>query len=283
MRLTWRGLLLLLPITAVFVVTFGVPLAELVKLSFDTHDIGFVGTNEAYRFTLENYRDLTESVFLNYASDTFRLSGIACAVGLILAYPIAYAIARTPRASTRRWLLGFLVSMLFLSALIRVYSIQLTFSAVGPVGDLVQLFGVATNDRLYAEILVVVGLLHWIVPITALTLVGTLQNINPQLEEAAQVLGARRWRAVLSVSVPLSARGAISGFAISFALAGAAFVVPQILGRGKVQFLSNLVYNRFSQVADYPSGAAISLAMVVATSALLLLVSVVFTPKWDTR
>ena len=95
------------------------------------------------------------------------------------------------------------------------------------------------NGRAYTEIVVILGLLHYLIPISALTLLGTLQNINPRLTEAAQALGAPRWRAHLTITVPLSVPGLLSAFLICFTLCLSAFVVPLILGKGKVLFLSD--------------------------------------------
>ena len=107
------------------------------------------------------------------------------------------------------------------------------------------------------------GLLHYLVPIAALTLLGTIQNINPRLCEAAQALGAPRWKAHLTITVPLSVPGLLSAFLISFTLCLSAFVVPMILGKGKILFVSNLIYARFSEIANYPSGSAISIVMLI--------------------
>ena len=56
----------------------------------------------------------------------------------------------------------------------------------------------------------------------------------------------------MTVTVPLSSRGILSAFLISYTLCISAFVVPMVLGKGKVLFVSNLIYNRFSEIANYP-------------------------------
>ena len=119
------------------------------------------------------------------------------------------------------------------------------------------------------EIVVVAGLLHFTLPMAALTLVGTVQNVNPRLAEAAQTLGASRWLAHLTVTIPMCARGLLSAFLISFTLSVSAFIVPLILGKGRVVFVSNLIYSRFSEIANYPSGAALSLVLLVFSFAIV--------------
>ena len=139
---------------------------------------------------------------------------------------------------------------------------------------------ISTNSRGYIECLVVAGLLHFIIPMAALTLIGTIQNLNPRLVEAAQALGAARWKAHLTVTIPLSARGILSAFLISYTLSISAFVVPMVLGKGKILFVSNLIYSRFSEVANYPSGSAISISLLVISLTIVYVVSRVAAPRW---
>ncbi|MCE2494947.1 MAG: ABC transporter permease subunit, partial [Alphaproteobacteria bacterium] len=169
----------------------------------------------------------------------------------------------------RKIAIGFLVGIMFISTLIRVYALQLTFGPTGIAKILSGLLGVSMNGRFYTELIVIFGLLHYLVPIAAITLLGTIQNINPRLSEAAQALGASRWMAHLSITVPLCIPGLLSAFLISFTLCLSAFVVPMILGKGKILFVSNLIYARFSEISNYPSGSAISIIMLVLSLAII--------------
>jgi ABC-type spermidine/putrescine transport system permease subunit I len=106
-----------------------------------------------------------------------------------------------------------------------------------------------------------------------LILIGAIQNLNPRLTEAAQSLGASAFKAHLTVTVPLCVKGLVSAFLVSMTLGISAFVIPWILGRGRVLFISNLIYSRFSEVANYPSGAAISIVMMVLSIILIFVMS----------
>ena len=96
-----------------------------------------------------------------------------------------------------------------------------------------------------------------------LTLLGTIQNVDPRLVDAAQALGAPGWKAHLTITLPLCMRGLLAAFLFAFTFSISAFVIPMILGKGRVLFISNLIYNRFSEIANYPSGAAISIVLFV--------------------
>ena len=79
---------------------------------------------------------------------------------------------------------------------------------------------------------------------------------------SGEALGAPRWKSHVSITVPLCIPGILSAFLICFTLCLSAFVIPMILGKGKVLFVSNLIYSRFSEIANYPSGSAIAIVML---------------------
>ena len=201
-------------------------------------------------------------------------------MALLVGFPIAYYVARTRSRRIRNVAIALLITLMFLSALVRVYSLELTFGTVGAMMPVLRFFEISTNSRTYIQWLVVAGLLHFIVPMAALILIGTIQNVNPRLVEAAQALGALRWKAHLTITVPLSTRGILSAFLICYTLSISAFVVPMVLGKGKVLFVSNLIYRRFSEVANYPSGSAISITLLVISLVIVYVVSRVASQRW---
>src|SRR5262249_37451142 len=140
--------------------------------------------------------------------------------------------------------------------------------------------GIAPNGRRYIEFLVGAGLVHYIVPMATLTLLATIQNLDPRLIDAAQALGAPAWRAHVSITIPLCARGLLASFLFAFTFSISAFVIPMIPGKGRVLFISNLVYNRFSEIADYPSGAAISVVLFLVALTIVYLTSRQVSRRW---
>src|SRR5262249_20343133 len=191
----------------------------------------------------------------------------------ILAFPIAYWIARVLTPRRQALAVGFFVTLMFLSVLVRTYALELTFGSAGPLRPLLLSLGISPNGRGYIECLVGAGLLHYIVPMAVLTLLGTIQNVDPRLVDAAQALGAPSWKAHLTVTLPLCTRGLLAAFLFSFTFSISAFVIPMILGKGRVLFVSNLIYTRFSEIANYPSGAAISVVLFVLALSFVYLMS----------
>lgn len=256
------------PVVTVFAVLYLLPLLMTVRESLKVHVPGRIG-GVAGTFTLANYAELLDPVYVRFFLDTFRISLVAAVLALAAGYPVAYFAARRRAGTLRTALIATLVSMLFLGAIVRVYSLLLTLGPVGLLHPLVSLLGIAPNSVTLIEVTVTLGLMHSLIPIVALTLMGTISNVDPRLEDAAQSLGAARWWAFLSITTPLSLRGLVSSFLLAYAIAISSFVVPMVLGKGIVSFATNLVYERFSEVANFPSGAAIAVVMLVLSIAIV--------------
>jgi ABC-type spermidine/putrescine transport system permease subunit I len=272
---------LLLPGSALLVFLLVLPLLYVAEQSFREYVPGRIGAAQDSPYTLHNYLELVHPVYLRYLAAMIRIGLLSTLAGVALAYPIAYFIARRRAGRLRTIALGFLVAFLFLSVLVRVYSLELSFGPVGLGPVLSALLGVSRNSREYAEFLVIIGLMHHNVPLSALLLIGTIQNVNPRLAEAAQALGAPRWKAHLSTTVTLSVRGLLAAFLINYTIAISAFVIPMVLGKGKVLFMSNLIYDRFGELTNYPSGAAIAIQLLVLAFAMIYGITRLALARWE--
>jgi ABC-type spermidine/putrescine transport system permease subunit I len=271
---------LLLPAGAVFLGFFFLPMAGLFIESFRLYVPGSIGSAADAPFTLNNYRELLTPSFAGFFYETLRISVAASLVGLLFSFPLAYWIIRRLSPRWRAIAVGLFVTLMFLSVLVRTYALELTFGAVGPLRPLLMQIGISPNGRAYIETLVGAGLLHYIVPMSTLTLLGTIQNVDPRLFDAAQVLGAPGWKAHLNITLPLCMRGLLAAFLFAFTFSISAFVIPMILGKGRVLFISNLIYNRFSEIADYPSGAAVSMVLFFVALSIVYITSRQITKRW---
>ena len=250
---------LLAPGALLLVLLLVAPIALMTIESFHPFVGGHVGAGAGW--TLRNYTELIEPAYVFYFYDTFRIGFIVSAIALLLAAPLAWTAARTKRRAVRVAIFGLLIGLLFMSLVARLYAIQMTWGSNGPLAFFGTLIGVPARSAGYAAVQVAIGLLHFVIPMAAIILIGTFQNISPRLEEAAASLGAPRWRVALTVTLPLAAPGLLSAFMIAFAMCISNFVVPLILGRGVVLFTTHLMYVRVSDVANFPSGAAIGVIM----------------------
>lgn len=267
MRPPLRAIPLILPALLVTIALLAVPIAQLGVESLRAYVPGRAGGQGS--FTLQNYADLLAPAYLFYFYDTLRIGLLVSALALIGGFPIAYLAARTRRPWLRTVILGALMALLFLSMIARLYAMLMAYGPNGPLSAVARALAFGTSEAAYAEIQVIFGLLHYVLPVVALMLVGTIQNVDPKMLDAAQTLGAPFWLALAQILVPSALSGILSAFFVAFAMCISNFVVPLILGRGVILFVSNLMYIRFAEVANFPSGAAIGISMLVLSFALV--------------
>ena len=102
-------------------------------------------------------------------------------------------------------------------------------------------------------------------------LAAALAHIDRDYERAAASLGAGPIRAFLTVTLPLSTPGIIAGVTTAFAWTFSAFATPQLIGGGRVNMVSNLVYQLGFASFNFPFAASLSVAGLALTFAVLAL------------
>lgn len=257
-------LLLALPALLIYAFLMVGPLLQLLYQSFFIEDAEL-----GVSFTLEFYRSLASPSFLRVLGGTIRTSLLAAGLSTVIGYLIAYHLVRRCSSRRRNLWLNIIVSVLFLSLLIRIYAISLTFGSTGLMPYIARLGGLSPTSPILAEVLIIVGLLNFTLPLAVLSLLAVVENINPRLSQAAQSLGASRYLAFLTVDAALCLPNLLSTAVLTFSLCISAFLVPMILGRGFVEFISNLVYVRFSELFDPSTGAAMAMVLLVVTLAII--------------
>jgi len=116
-----------------------------------------------------------------------------------------------------------------------------------------------------------IGLTHIFLPFMVLVLVGAIQNIPGDVEDAARVLGASWASAFVRVTLPLSLPGVLSGSILVFVLTISALVTPRLLGGPTYQVMSTLIYDEFLQRLNWPAGSAQALLLTVMVLVLVFL------------
>ena len=137
----------------------------------------------------------------------------------------------------------------------------------GLVNTLLLSLGIIDQSigMLYTEFAIVIGSVYLFLPIMILTIVGVMENIEPEMVEAAETLGASPWRTFNDLILPLSLPGAIVGSVLVFTGASTAYTTPQLLGGNQKMLLSVLLYQKASTLGDWNSAGVIALIMIVAT------------------
>jgi ABC-type spermidine/putrescine transport system permease subunit I len=272
--------LLLLPALAV---TVGLFLASLAP-TFAFSVYRFVPPAAMQRaFTWENYAAFSHPVYLGYILTTARISVISTVVAMLLGYPLAYSIARSRSATTRRVLLFTVTTMFFVHTIVRAYAWVAVLGRNGPLSTLLQALGVGPLRLLSNEFAVTVGTIHWLLPFAIMTLIGPIQAVDPALEDASRNLGATELKTFTSVTLPLTFPGVTAASLLALTLGFGMFVTPMILGGGLVTMLAKFIYEETLFSNNYPLGSAGTVILLTLATVMSLLVSRFFEARTKIR
>jgi putative spermidine/putrescine transport system permease protein len=262
-RLGGSGLLLLLPALALLVAFFLVPYVNMLVMSFRVPS-----TSQPYApgFTVGNYVGaLTDVYYLEILWDTMVFGALTTLACLVIAYPVAYHLARS-RSRYKGLLYACVLSPLLVGVVIRCYGWIILLANNGLINDSLKRAGLVGTflPLMYNEFGVAVGLIHVFLPFMILPVLGSIQSIDPALEEAAQSLGASRLKTMWRVVIPLSLPGIQAGTILVFVLTVSSYVIPILLGGYKVMLMSTLVVQQLLDAFLWPFGAALALILSVA-------------------
>lgn len=279
-RIRSSGILLLVPALAVLAAVFVAPLLFLVPTSLHPYVPGVgIGTE----WTLENYtRVLTDAFYMRIIGRTLVLGLVVTFLALLIGYPLAFFLART-QSRLRPWLVILVVFPLLLNIVVRSFGWIVLLSNRGLVNEWLLALGLieAPLRLLYNFTGLLIGLTHIFLPFMVLVLIGTIQSIPRDVEEAARTLGAPRHRVFLKVTLPLSMSGIMSGSILVFMLTITALVTPRLLGGPTYQVMSTLIFEEFLRLLNWPRGAAMAFVLTAIVLALIW-VSNRLTRRWTT-
>ncbi|QXP82882.1 spermidine/putrescine ABC transporter permease PotB [Methylococcus sp. Mc7] len=229
---------------------------------------GFAG----WPATLDNYRRLTDPIYLHVFAESFATALIATLLCLLLGYPFAYGLARA-RRRLRPLLLTLVIVPFWTNSLVRIYAIRGLLAAKGAVNHLLLAAGLIDQPvrLLYTQTAEIIGLVYVLLPFMILPLYGSLEKLDSRLLEAAQDLGAGPFRRFRHVVLPLTLPGIVAGCLLVFLPALGLFYVGDVLGGSRHLLVGNLLKDQFLEAQDWPFGAAASLVLITLLLAFLAL------------
>jgi ABC-type spermidine/putrescine transport system permease subunit I len=196
-----------------------------------------------------------------------RVAALSTVLALLLATPVAWWASRlSPRA--RAWVLLLAVLPSWTSLLLRTWAWRFLLGTEGPLNAALGAVGLGAVRWLHTEAAVVAGLAFACFPFAVLPIHAAVSRLDRDVLAAARDLGAGPWRAFWRVGLPLTRAGTVAAAALVFVPSLAAFTVPALLGGADTFLLGQLVQERFLGARDWPSGAAIAVAL--ATVSLLV-------------
>ena len=252
---------------ALLLVFFVVPNALLLSTSFLKSEAQQL-TDE---ITLENYQFLfTRPLYIQAFIRTFAVGAAVGLLCVLLGYPLAYFLVRT-KSKWKGLLIALALAPLLASVVVRTYGWYIILNRFGVANDVLLGLGITTERIAFMPSTgaIIIGLAHALLPYAVLTIMGSLNGINPNLEQAAMSLGASATRTFVHVVLPLSLPGIAGGFMLAFSIAISAYATPAILGGPATQVMATAIYGFMTQLLDWSIGAA--LAVVLVLSSMLLL------------
>lgn len=262
------------PAAAFVAVAFFVPLAVLIVYSFWPTEAGTI----VHRFTLENYRQFFAGhTYWQSLLRSFLFVGIASLCAVVLAFPFAYFVATKVRPARRvLWLLLATVPF-WTSYLIRVFAWLNLLGDRGVINDVLQRVGVIHGPLALlgtGRPAVVITFVYLLFPLTFLATYVAIERMNPTVLEAAADLGARPWRSLVAVTLPIARSGLVGGFVFAFIAMMGDYITPQLIGGTDGTLFSNLVIRQFGDSLQWGFGSSLALFLLLSIFMLLVILRV---------
>jgi len=291
---SWGGRAVLLLPYLWLAIFFLAPFAIVLKISFSQTAIaqppyvpvfdlaaGWQGLQDfVARLTLEGYRLIaSDRIYLFSYLKSLQIAGISTAILLLIGYPVAYGIARSPRG-IQPLLVMLVVLPFWTSFLIRVYAWINILQRDGLFNDLLMALHIVDKrpEWLASDTAIYIGLVYSYLPFMVLPLYATLEKLDASLLEAAADLGCTRSAAFWRVTLPLSLPGVAAGCLLCFIPIVGEFVIPDLLGGSHSLMIGQTLWLEFFSNRDWPVASALAITLLV-----LLLVPIYFYERLQRR
>jgi len=280
-----QGTLLITPTLLWMIILLIVPLILTLITSFGRRD---PDGNVIYTFTLDNYLRLLgfsetgfDDLYLQIIWRSLVLAFQTTVLVILMAYPLAYFIARAP-VKRRNTLLFLVLVPLWTNFVIRIYAWIMILRTQGVLNGLIGwvlgLVGISFTplDFYPSQGAVLVGMVYEFLPFMILPIYTSLEKIDGSLFEAAADLGASAMRTFWRVTLPLSAPGMVAGTILVFVPVMGTFIVSDILGGRQVLLVGNLIQRQFLDARNPAFGSAAAILLM----ALTLVVTLYYTRRF---
>jgi putrescine transport system permease protein len=214
--------------------------------------------------SFDNYVLLTsDPLYLLAYLKSVEIAAFSTFMLLIVGYPIAYSIARTPG----RWqavLVLFTVLPFWTSLLIRIYAWMNILQRDGPLNGVLMALSLVKEPPswLATDTAIYIGIVYSYLPFMVLPLYASLEKLDESLLEAAADLGAPRWKVFWLVTLPLSSSGVIAGTLLCFIPIVGEFVIPDLLGGSQSPMIGPTIWMEFFGNKDWPAASAVAVVLV---------------------
>lgn len=208
----------------------------------------------------------TDSYMMSIFWRTIKISLVSSIICMFIGVPVSYYISRVSK-KVRGLLIALTVFPILTNSVVRSFAWMSILGKNGIINTLLMKFNLIQEplSLLYTEGAIIVGTVYIFLPLMIISLVGVMENIDNDLLEAAESLGANRLKAFFKVVFPLSLPGLIVGTVLVFTGSLTAYTTPQLLGGNKNTVLATLIYQKTMTLGDWQGAAVVATVMIVVT------------------
>ncbi|HEY7229901.1 MAG TPA: ABC transporter permease subunit [Pseudolabrys sp.] len=291
---SWGARIVILVPYAWLVIFFLAPFAIVLKISLSQSVLAqppyspvfdFAGGWEELKsfigqLSFDSFRLLgSDSIYLFSYLKSLQVAAISTAFLFLLGYPIAYGMARAPKAWQPALVMAVVLPF-WTSFLIRIYAWINILQRDGLLNEVLMRLHIIDTPVVWlsSDTAIYIGVVYSYLPFMILPLYASLEKMDESLLEAAADLGCSRWSAFWLVTFPLSLPGVAAGALLSFIPIVGEFVIPDLLGGSESQMIGQTLWTEFFSNRDWPVASAIAITLLV-----LLLVPILFYERLQQR
>ena len=228
-------------------------------------------------FTIENVLAIFDGVHRKALVTSLVLAVCSTAICLVIAFPLALVL-RNMHFNKKGFIALIVILPMWMNFVLRVLAWQMILSQNGILNMILGWFGIGPLSIINTPEAVMIGMVYDYLPFMILPIYNAVTSIDEDIIEAARDLGADTATVRQKIILPLSRPGIVSGITMVFVPSLTEFVVPNILGGGKVLLLGNLIEQEFIQSMNWNLGSGLSVTLMI-----FVMISMIFTMKNDTE
>lgn len=211
-------------------------------------------------FSLQYITDIGK--YKDIMLNSIWLGFVATVISLVMAYPLAYIMARS-KANVQRTMMMLVMLPMWMNLLIRTYSMMILMQDTGIINSALEALGLSPVHMINTEGAVVLGMVYNYIPYMILPLYSIMAKLDYSLVEAAQDLGANKLTVIKNVVIPHSLPGIASGFTMVFVPSVSTFYISKKLGGNTFSLIGDIIEMQFKSANNYNLGAALSMVLMV--------------------
>lgn len=219
--------------------------------------------------SMDNYATFfTEPLYWRTFARTAIMSLLATALTLLIAFPVAFYIAKVCQGKTKSLLFVACLLPFWVSELVRSYGWMILLRESGLVSGFLQYLGLADQpvELLYNDATIMLGLVYTSMLFMVVPLITTLDSLDNSLIEAAYDLGGSSWDVLREVVIPHAMSGIVAGCIVVFMLTLGNYLTPTLLGGKDSLWFTEQIFTQFITRFNWEQGSAFGILLLALSS-----------------